>query len=103
MGVAELRFGLRLPTMATTATQRGGTSMSSTRSRDREVIGTTASLVEFLRDVALARRRRTVDVGEYETVLWLDDLPAEVNVDTSAGPGEPLFAVPRLRVEAPPE
>src|SRR6185503_1501702 len=78
-------------------------SMSSTRSRDREVIGTTASLVEFLRDVALARRRRIVDVGEYETVLWLDDLPAEVNVDTSAGPGEPLFAVPRLRVEAPPE
>ena len=77
--------------------------MSSTRSRDREVIGTTASLVEFLRDVALARRRRIVDVAEYETVLWLDDLPAELNVDTSAGPGETLFSVPRLRVEAPPE
>jgi very-short-patch-repair endonuclease len=77
--------------------------MSSTRSRDREVIGTTASLVEFLRDVALARRRRIVDVAEYENVLWLDDLPAEVGVDTSAGPGDTLLAVPRLQMEAPPE
>jgi len=77
--------------------------MSSTRSKDRELIATTSSLVEFLRDVALARRRRIVDVGEYETVLWLDDLPAEVSVDVDAGPGEALFAVPRLRAEAPPE
>ncbi|MDT5025910.1 MAG: hypothetical protein QOE61_2336, partial [Micromonosporaceae bacterium] len=77
--------------------------MSSTRSRDRELIATTSSLVEFLRDVALARRRRIVDVNEYETVLWVDDLPVEVSVDVNAGPGEPLFAIPRLRAESPPE
>ena len=46
--------------------------MASTRSKDRELIATTSSLVEFLRDVALARRRRIIDVDEYETVLWLD-------------------------------
>jgi very-short-patch-repair endonuclease len=77
--------------------------MSPTRSTDRDLIATTSSLVEFLRDVALARRRRITDVSEYETVLWLDDLPAEVSVDINAGPGEALFAVPRLRPEAPPE
>jgi very-short-patch-repair endonuclease len=77
--------------------------MSSTRSKDRELIATTSSLVEFLRDVALARRRRITDVDEYETVLWLDALPGEVRVETNAGPGEMLFAVPRLRAESPPE
>jgi very-short-patch-repair endonuclease len=77
--------------------------MTPTRSTDRDLIATTSSLVEFLRDVALARRRRIVDVGDYEDVLWLHDLPAEVNVDTAAGPGEALLAVPRLRAEAPPE
>ncbi len=77
--------------------------MSSTRSKDRDLIATTSSLVEFLRDVALARRRRIVDVAEYDTVLWLADLPVEINVDIDAGPGEQLFAVPRLRAEAPPE
>lgn len=77
--------------------------MSSTRSRDRELIATTSSLVEFLRDVALARRRRILDVNGYETVLWLDDLPVEVTAEVNAGPGEVLFAIPRLRAEAPPE
>src|SRR3954462_6073690 len=76
---------------------------SGTRSRDRELIATTSSLVEFLRDVALARRRRIVDVSDHENVLWLDDLPAEVAVDVNAGPGEVLFKVPRLRAEAAPE
>jgi very-short-patch-repair endonuclease len=77
--------------------------MSSTRSRDRELIATTSSLVEFLRDVALARRRRITDAREYETVLWLDELPAEVSVDVNAGPGETLLKIPRLRAEAAPE
>jgi very-short-patch-repair endonuclease len=77
--------------------------MASTRSQDRELIATTSSLVEFLRDVALARRRRITDVDGYETVLWLHDLPAEVTVDVDAGPGDPLLAIPRLRGEAPPE
>src|SRR5262245_35912643 len=77
--------------------------MTPTRSTDRELIATTSGLVEFLRDVALARRRRITDVAEHETVLWLAELPAEVIVDTDAGPGEALFAVPRVRAEAPPQ
>ncbi|MGE5827157.1 MAG: AAA domain-containing protein [Micromonosporaceae bacterium] len=77
--------------------------MTPTRSTDRELIATTSALVEFLRDVALARRRRITDVAEYETVLWLAELPAEVSVDTDAGPSEALFAVPRVRAEAPPQ
>src|SRR4051794_15336049 len=77
--------------------------MPSTRSRDRELIATTSSLVEFLRDVALARRQRITDVNGYERVLWLDDLPAEVSADVNAGPGDTLFAIPRLRAEAAPE
>ncbi|GAA1745515.1 AAA domain-containing protein [Luedemannella helvata] len=76
--------------------------MPSTRSRDRELVATTSNLVEFLRDVAQARRRRVLDVGEYETVLWLADLPAEVVLDRDAGAGEALFAVPRVRAEAAP-
>jgi len=76
---------------------------SVTRSRDRELIATTSSLVEFLRDVALARRRRILDVDEHDTVLWLDELPTEVAVDVDAGPGETLFSVSRVRAEAPPE
>src|SRR5690349_15891601 len=80
-----------------------GAPLSSTRSKDRELIATTAGLVEFLRDVALARRTRVADVSGYDAVLWLDDLPAEVAVHTEAGPGETLFAIPRLRAEAPPE
>jgi hypothetical protein len=77
--------------------------MSSTRSKDRELIATTSSLVEFLRDVALARQRRVVDVSGYESTLWLDNLPSEVSVDIEAGPGDTLFSIPRLRPEAPPE
>jgi hypothetical protein len=77
--------------------------MSSTRSKDRELIATTSSLVEFLRDIALARWRRMTDVDQYENVLWLDDLPGDIVVHAAAGPGEVLFAVPRIRPEAPPE
>jgi very-short-patch-repair endonuclease len=76
---------------------------SSTRSKDRELIATTSSLVEFLRDVALARRKRVVDVDGYDNTLWLSDLPAEVTVDHEAGPGDTLFSIPRLRPEQPPE
>src|SRR4030095_9324952 len=78
-------------------------SMSSTRSKDRELIATTSSLVEFLRDVALARRQRIVDVKDYERVLWLNDLPSEVSPEIDAGPGDTLFSIPRMRPEAPPE
>jgi very-short-patch-repair endonuclease len=76
--------------------------MSSTRSKDRELIATTASLVEFLRDVAMARQKRVVDVGEYKQVLWLDSLPDGVTVNHDAGPGDVLLAVPRFRQVAPP-
>jgi very-short-patch-repair endonuclease len=76
--------------------------MSSTRSKDRDLIATTANLVEFLRDVAMARQKRVVDVSSYKLVQWLDDLPSEVRVELEAGPGEVLLSVPRRRPEAPP-
>jgi very-short-patch-repair endonuclease len=77
--------------------------MSSTRSKDRALIATTSSLVEFLRDVALAKQQRIVDVGSYELVRWLSDLPSTITVDLNAGPGDTLLTIPRLRDEAPPE
>ena len=81
--------------------------MSSTRSKDRELIATTSSLVEFLRDVALARRQRIVDVDEYEQVLWLDDLPSEVSPSISrpvrVTPSSPFRGcAPRRRQSRPP-
>ena len=63
----------------------------TSRSTDKALIATTSSLVEFLRDVAHARRRRILDVDDYEEVLWLDELPAGVSLDHDAGPGEALF------------
>jgi len=38
-------------------------SGEQTRATDRALVATTSSLVEFLRDVALARRRRILDVS----------------------------------------
>jgi very-short-patch-repair endonuclease len=76
--------------------------MSSTRSKDRELIATTASLVEFLRDVAMARQKRVVDVNEYRNVLWLDTLPDGVTAVHDAGPGDTLLTIPRFRQVAPP-
>jgi very-short-patch-repair endonuclease len=76
--------------------------MASTRSKDRNLIATTASLVEFLRDVAMARQKRVVDVDSYEQVLWLDDLPDEVMPNHEAGPGDTLFTIARHRPAAPP-
>jgi hypothetical protein len=74
----------------------------STRSKDRDLIATTASLVEFLRDVAMARQKRVVDLADYKQVLWFDDVPSQVPVELEAGPGETLLSVPRRRPEAPP-
>ena len=76
--------------------------MSSTRSKDRELIATTASLVEFLRDVAMARQKRVVDVNDYKQVLWLDTLPDGVTAVHEAGPGDTLLTIPRFRQVAPP-
>ncbi|HEY7225775.1 MAG TPA: AAA domain-containing protein [Micromonosporaceae bacterium] len=76
--------------------------MSSTRSKDRDLIATTANLVEFLRDVAMARQKRVVDVADYKLVQWFDGLPSEVRVEIEAGPGETLLSIPRHRPEAPP-
>ncbi len=75
----------------------------STRSKDRELIATTANLVEFLRDVAMARQKRVVDVSTYKQVQWLDGLPDGVRVEHDAGPGDTLVSIPRLRQVAPPK
>jgi very-short-patch-repair endonuclease len=75
------------------------------RSRDPELVATTARLVEFLRDLTSARRERIREVSGYERVLWLADLPDQVVVQQDSEqeeallsvvppPGEPLPAVP---------
>src|SRR6185503_7430360 len=74
----------------------------TSRSTDKALIATTSNLVELLRDVAHARRRRILDIDDHEVVLWLAELPAGVSLDRDAGPGEALFSVPRVRAEAPP-
>ena len=63
----------------------------TSRSTDKALIATTSNLVEFLRDVAHARRRRILDIDDHEVVLWLAELPAGVSLDHDAGPGEALF------------
>jgi len=35
------------------------------------------SLLYFLRDVAVLKRRRSPSYGQAETVLWLSDVPAD--------------------------
>ena len=74
----------------------------STRSKDRDLIATTANLVEFLRDVAMAKQKRVLDVDSYKQVLWLDSLPEGISAAHEAGPGDTLVTIPRLRQVAPP-
>ena len=75
-----------------------------TRSHDRELIATTSSLVEFLRDVALARQRaRARRRATTRPCSGWTTCRSQVSVELDAGPGETLFSIPRLRPEAPPE
>ncbi len=71
--------------------------------RRAALVSTTARLVEFLRDLAQTRQPKVLDVNDYESVLWLEDLPAEIEVDSDAGPGEVIFSIDPVVSEPPPQ
>jgi very-short-patch-repair endonuclease len=79
----------------------------TSRARDPELVATTARLVAFLRDLAMARRSRVRDVDGNRQVIWLFDLPADIVPYDEAGPGKVLLEVPppppSQRPPAPPE
>jgi len=66
-----------------------------------DVRAAAARLLGFLRDLAGARREPARDLGAYEQVCWLAELPAEVYLETDAGPGEVLFSIPVIPLSPP--
>ncbi|WP_157963610.1 hypothetical protein [Actinocorallia populi] len=58
-------------------------------------------LLRFLRDVARSRRVRVPDLAAYDQVHWLAELPSDVRLHPDAGPGEVLFGLPPIPLEAP--
>ncbi|GAB7190841.1 hypothetical protein NUM3379_15480 [Kineococcus sp. NUM-3379] len=68
----------------------------------REMVGQTARLVEFLRDLARAGREPVLDVGSHRHVLWLAGLPEGAALDTAAEAGELLASFAPVPAEPPP-
>ncbi|GAA1276644.1 hypothetical protein GCM10009677_33030 [Sphaerisporangium rubeum] len=66
---------------------------SPSRARDPRLVGDTARLVEFLRDLAAGRRAPIRDLREHNEVLWLAELPENVQASRTAGLGEVVFSV----------
>lgn len=78
----------------------------TTRSRDPQLIDKTSRLIEFLKELASAKRQRIRDISAYEAVHWLSDLPAETDLHVAAESGEVLLTIkapPRLPVPAIPD
>ncbi|SNS08575.1 Lsr2 protein [Streptosporangium subroseum] len=65
--------------------------------RDPRLVDSTTRLVEFLRDLATARRVPVRDLRNHGQVLWLADLPDMVEPHRDAGLGEVLFSVDHVR------
>ena len=74
----------------------------ASRARDPKLISSTTRLVEFLRDLASARRTPVRDVADYEKVLWLADLPEDIKVKPDATLGGILFSIDFVRLVPPP-
>jgi very-short-patch-repair endonuclease len=73
--------------------------------KKKSLVPTTRRLVEFLRDLALMKDKIVRDVDSYEKVLFLHDLPTELqkNLNVEAGDGEILLTVPQVKsTPAPP-
>ncbi|GAA4961743.1 AAA domain-containing protein [Kineococcus glutinatus] len=68
----------------------------------RQMVGQTARLVEFLRDLARAGRAPVLDVAAYRHVLWLVDLPEGVAADSTAEVGDVLCSFAPVPAEAAP-
>ncbi|MFC0863829.1 histone-like nucleoid-structuring protein Lsr2 [Sphaerimonospora cavernae] len=72
------------------------------RAREPQLIDATTRLVEFLRNLASARRAPVRDVDRHGQVLWLASLPEEVVPQVEAGLGEVLLSVDYVRPIPPP-
>ncbi|MFC7648585.1 hypothetical protein ACFQX6_55185 [Streptosporangium lutulentum] len=72
-------------------------SAQQSRARDPRLVDSTTRLVEFLRDLATARRVPVRDLRDHSQVLWLVDLPDTVELHREAGLGEVLFSVDHVR------
>lgn len=68
----------------------------------KALVGQTARLIEFLKDLSSARQPKVRDLGAYKLVRWLDDLPESVEVDSGAIAGELLFSIDAVVSEPPP-
>ncbi|MEV6986150.1 DEAD/DEAH box helicase [Sphaerisporangium sp. NPDC051017] len=75
---------------------------SASRARDPQLVGATTRLVEFLRNLATARRPPVRDVRDHDRVLWLADLPKALQASRTAGHGDVLLSVLHERSVLPP-
>src|SRR5262245_4048307 len=66
------------------------------------MVGPPARLVEVLRELARTGRPPARSVDRHPVVRWLYDLPAELTLDTEAGPGETVLSIDPVASEPPP-
>jgi hypothetical protein len=66
------------------------------------LVGPTARLVEFLRELARTGRPLVRSVDRHPVVRWLFDLPPELTLATEAGPGETVLSIDPVASEPPP-
>ncbi|GAA5056159.1 hypothetical protein HNP84_006979 [Thermocatellispora tengchongensis] len=74
----------------------------ASRARDPRLIDSTTRLVEFLRNLASARRTPVLDVDRHGQVLWLANLPEAITPHAEAGLGEVLLSFDHVRPTSPP-
>jgi very-short-patch-repair endonuclease len=67
-----------------------------------QMVGPTARLVEFLRELARTGRPLVRSVDQHPVVRWLFDLPDELTLDVEAGPGETVLSIDPVAWEPPP-
>jgi very-short-patch-repair endonuclease len=75
-----------------------------TNPKKKDLVPTTRKLVEFLRELAITKDKLTRDIAKYETVLFLDDLPAQISksLDREAAPEDVILIAPAIRQEPVP-
>lgn len=73
--------------------------------QQRAMVGVTARLVEFLRELARTGRPQVRDIDHHQSqmVRWLVDLPDQVTLDVEAGPGETLISLHPVSSEPAPQ
>jgi hypothetical protein len=68
----------------------------------RRAVGSTAALVEFLRDLAMSRKTQIRDLSAFDEVYWLADLPPGLEIDTIAESGQALLEIDPVLFDPPP-